>query len=278
MAQKDKATLTALFETGDTPDGTDFADLIDSNLNLVNSTAQSMGGPLITTNLGAAVVSAVEGQFNTVFVSAGLSARNAEFGTLAVSGQSTLGNVSANAMVVTGIVSAEEVVATSGKFGSLTVSADTRLHGDLVVDGVFAVTQGEVGELFISATASVSASAVAVEFIANATSDSTFLVNFEVSANRLVYKGAATRSFLVIANIAVESSQNNTHTELCIAVNSSAQPRTISEAIIGTDVVNLAVHGMVSLAPEDTVSMTINNDPGTAVGYNFHRINFTVKD
>jgi len=46
MAQQDKATLKQAFETGDAPTGSDFENLIDSQLNLAETTAQTINGPV----------------------------------------------------------------------------------------------------------------------------------------------------------------------------------------------------------------------------------------
>ena len=51
MTNRNKASLTALFQTGDIPIGQDYADLIDSNVNLVETAVQTMAGPLSTTEL-----------------------------------------------------------------------------------------------------------------------------------------------------------------------------------------------------------------------------------
>lgn len=51
MTTFNKATLKTFFEQGDIPTGTNYADLIDSCLNLVETGNQSMAGPLTTTEL-----------------------------------------------------------------------------------------------------------------------------------------------------------------------------------------------------------------------------------
>lgn len=53
-----KATLINIFGQGDVPQGTDFANLINSNVNLAETTLQSMLGPLQATEFDAPVVSA----------------------------------------------------------------------------------------------------------------------------------------------------------------------------------------------------------------------------
>ena len=46
MTARAKTTLAALFQTGDTPSGTDFSDFIDSYVNLVETTAQTVASKL----------------------------------------------------------------------------------------------------------------------------------------------------------------------------------------------------------------------------------------
>lgn len=58
MTQLSKQTLTALFETGDVPSGTEYANLIDSYVNQVETGVQSMAGALNPTELITARVSA----------------------------------------------------------------------------------------------------------------------------------------------------------------------------------------------------------------------------
>lgn len=64
MTAKDRPTLKALFETGDVPDGPDYADLVDSYVVLNGSTVQTVASPIIfsaaigTTEVSAQRVSA----------------------------------------------------------------------------------------------------------------------------------------------------------------------------------------------------------------------------
>ena len=60
MTNFNKSTLKTFFETGDVPAGQQYADLIDSNVNLVETAIQNMAGPLFTTELVATRVSATD--------------------------------------------------------------------------------------------------------------------------------------------------------------------------------------------------------------------------
>jgi hypothetical protein len=69
MTTYNKTSLKTYFETNDIPSGDDYANLIDSNLNLVETSQQSMAGPLYTTELTTPKVSA-----SSVTISSNLSA------------------------------------------------------------------------------------------------------------------------------------------------------------------------------------------------------------
>jgi len=47
MSILDRVTLKSVFENGDQPQGSDYANMIDSALNLAETTTQTMNGPLI---------------------------------------------------------------------------------------------------------------------------------------------------------------------------------------------------------------------------------------
>ncbi|MGH8601280.1 MAG: hypothetical protein ACREXR_00400 [Gammaproteobacteria bacterium] len=70
MAQKSRATLKALFEDGDLPDAAAYGDLIDSAVNLIDTTAQSFGFPLTVSAAFAINVCAERVYANTAVVSA----------------------------------------------------------------------------------------------------------------------------------------------------------------------------------------------------------------
>ena len=86
MAQRDKATLKALFQTGDGPSGSDYEDLIDSFLNLAETTVQTIAGNIAFSGgatystLSAAVVGGAQGTFSALNATAAsittLSANN----------------------------------------------------------------------------------------------------------------------------------------------------------------------------------------------------------
>lgn len=104
-----KATLTLLFETGDVPQGGDYANLIDSCVNLAETSAQNMAGSLITTELITPRVSAAN---------------------LGVTGLITVGNLS-----VAGVVSASSIISTLSVTGfGLISTGGARVATDVSAD------------------------------------------------------------------------------------------------------------------------------------------------
>lgn len=86
MTQYNKTSLKTFFETGDVPAGSDYANLIDSYVNQVETAEQAMAGALNTTELITSRVSA--GNVNVT-------------GTLSVTGTTNfIGLVSAASLVV----------------------------------------------------------------------------------------------------------------------------------------------------------------------------------
>lgn len=148
MTQQTRAVNKARFEQGDTPQGTDYVDLIDSYLSLADTTAQAMSSPLAVTGaLGATTVSAATVSANAVNASAAtftilsigtanvskVSAATAVFGTVSAdtvqtsAAHATLisgANVSANALGITGSLTwTAEVTATTVSTGTQTLPA-----------------------------------------------------------------------------------------------------------------------------------------------------------
>lgn len=66
MTIQNKATLATFFETGDIPNGQNYQNLIDSQVNIAETSAQSMAGPLSPTELITARVSATNANVVTL--------------------------------------------------------------------------------------------------------------------------------------------------------------------------------------------------------------------
>lgn len=87
MAAQDRATNKAVFENGDKPQGSDFANLIDSMVTLADSTAQSMTSKLEGPEFATSKVSAADASIS---------------GTLTYTGATTVAAVASGAVTVPG--------------------------------------------------------------------------------------------------------------------------------------------------------------------------------
>jgi len=111
MTAQSRATLKAKFETGDTPTGTDYADLIDSSVSLVDASAQTVASNLVIPEAIISRVSASDGYFAGT-----VSAASAVIDAATVSALTVVGSVT-----VSGAVSANAVYAESINASALTV-------------------------------------------------------------------------------------------------------------------------------------------------------------
>jgi len=108
MTAKSRANLKAAFQTGDTPDGDDFADLIDSFANLTETSGQTLAGNVTLDGLTATTVSAANLFGDTAKVSGAVTAGSVYADTARISGLSTHRNPYGEAFVdVTAITSIE---------------------------------------------------------------------------------------------------------------------------------------------------------------------------
>ena len=105
MTTYNKATLKTFFETGDVPGGSNYADFIDSYVNIVDTALQTMAGPLSTTEVITPRVSAANANVTGVLSAATLSVDSI-----------TTPSITASAATITGIVSADRIVASAGNF------------------------------------------------------------------------------------------------------------------------------------------------------------------
>jgi len=112
MTNYNKTSLKTFFETGDVPDGTDYANLIDSNVNLVETANQVMAGALEATEFIAARVSAanmsITGTSTLVSVMATqIDTTTLNATTVSATTINSVGNIS---------TSAARVIASAGQF------------------------------------------------------------------------------------------------------------------------------------------------------------------
>lgn len=140
MTAQNRATLKAVFETGDVPTGTDYENLIDSFISLVDTSAQSVDSAITFAGSAAftgTVTAATAKVLGGVSVSGALSAN-----TINVSGAMTAGSINVlGAFAVSGAVSVAGGANVSGAMtagsmavlGAMRVSAATSLEGALAV-------------------------------------------------------------------------------------------------------------------------------------------------
>lgn len=102
MAQQTRATNKALFETGDKPDGSNYADLIDSFLSLADTGAQTVTSPVSFSG--------------AISVASGVSANTVEASTASITGTVSAHHVHASSATFIGNV------AVSGKVDGSTAS------------------------------------------------------------------------------------------------------------------------------------------------------------
>lgn len=106
MTTYNKTTLKTFFESGDIPAGTDYANLIDSQVNIVETGTQIMGGALSPTELITARVSATNVNVTGTLTVAGIfSAGNVNFNSVTASAAIVTGGLTGNTASFSGIVS-----------------------------------------------------------------------------------------------------------------------------------------------------------------------------
>lgn len=146
MTTYNKATLATFFQTGDVPDGTDYANLIDSQVNIVESSVQAMGGALSTPELITARVSATN-----VNVTGILSANNLAVNSLTVTTLAAT-TITGSAATFTGSVSASlfngnslSIAVDVSAGGSIYANANRssfNYHGTVTIVSAAGTTQG----------------------------------------------------------------------------------------------------------------------------------------
>lgn len=108
MTAQNRTTNKSKFEQGDTPQGSDYVDLVDSYLSLADTTAQSVSSPLVVSGaVGASTtVSAQSVEASAATITGAVSAASVFADTVAASSASfthmSAANVSANALGITG--------------------------------------------------------------------------------------------------------------------------------------------------------------------------------
>lgn len=244
MTARTKTSLKALFEDGDTTSGTTFADLIDSFLNLVDTSAQSVTSPVTFTTIGATTVSATTIQTTTLALDT-VSASSAYI---------TMGNIT---NVASTTVSASSVYASSMSLGGTEIVS-------------FAMPYG--GYSFTSAAATVIGSAKQEYKAGGGTTITNVSTEFTMPAdNRLLYSDSVARHFHIVAQATVTLAAG-TNQDLGIYVyhyEASAAAGTVlaaSEArttVASTNKEQITTHADVMMKNGDYLELWLSNDTGT---------------
>lgn len=125
MTTYSKQTLATFFQQNDVPSGTDYANLIDSQVNIVETSAQSMAGPLVATE----------------FITPRVSAGNVKVtGSISIDGVTSAVGVFANSLSVATTVSAASVytnvLSCASAVATGTVSAASVFAGTKIINTV----------------------------------------------------------------------------------------------------------------------------------------------
>lgn len=142
-----KATLVLLFEQGDIPTGSNFADLINSSVNLNETTLQTMAGPLSPTELVTARVSGTNAVFTGTMNIGGVTSAKDIYADTVRASAASVALVSATSINVTGDVSAAT--------GTVYASAMRSTNGVLCPPGI------------VSAAGTTQATAALLTFVVN---------------------------------------------------------------------------------------------------------------
>lgn len=134
MTTFNKATLKTFFQTNDVPDGNDYANFIDSYVNIVDTGAQSIASQLTAPEFSSSRISAGNGNFTGTLTIAGQVSADSNFKakSISVSALQITNNVSANKGYFNSDVSVSGNVATS----TLTISGQTSAN-DVNINGEF---------------------------------------------------------------------------------------------------------------------------------------------
>lgn len=147
MTTFNKSTLQNLWINGFVPQGSDYTNLIQSQVNIAETALQAMAGPLSVTELNAPLVSAANATFS---------------GTVSITGALTGGSlnlsssISAASINLTGNVSASNLFSSSTINGSILNIGNVSATSNVVVGGAILATGNIVGGAAIAASAGLS--------------------------------------------------------------------------------------------------------------------------
>lgn len=136
MTNYNKTTLATFFAQGDVPQGTDYANLINSQVNLVETAIQAMAGPLSTTELDTPLVSAAAVNVTGSFTIGG------NFGITGKMSAASL-NVTGDVSAATGTVYASAMRSTNGFIGSVGIVSAAGTAQATAASLTFVVNRGK---------------------------------------------------------------------------------------------------------------------------------------
>lgn len=116
MTNYNKATLITFFQQNDVPQGSDYANLITSQVNLVETALQTMAGPLQMTEVIASRVSSGNGNFTGTMTVAGQVSAKANFKTKSLTASA--------AVINNGTITATLLVSGQTSANNLNVAGD----------------------------------------------------------------------------------------------------------------------------------------------------------
>jgi len=148
MTTYNKNTLKTFFETGDVPGGSDYANLIDSQINIVETGVQTMGGALNPTELITGRVSAGTGVFTGTMTITGITSATTLYADDLRAGNAL---VTVNNLLVTG----------SATTNALTVTTDVSANGTIYASAMRSVN-GFIGGVGVVSAAGTTQGTAAV--------------------------------------------------------------------------------------------------------------------
>lgn len=208
MTIYNKTSLKSFFEQGDVPTGTNYADFIDSNLNLAETAVQAIAGPINPTEVITARVSAGNGVFTgDVRIDGILSAANFSTPSLSVNTINSTGDINC---------SAASVYASAGRFAS------GIYQGSVVISalGTTQATAAPLVSIINRGKGVVDGSSTGYGLLSNRTGLVQYLYNEGASANLWPVPGGTINGLAVNAAFSVAAS--STYTILHVTASSYA--------------------------------------------------------
>lgn len=185
MTVYNKTSLKTFFETGDVPAGQQYADFIDSCVNLAETAQQDMAGPLSVTELVAAQVSAGNITISGSFSAANLGATNLDATNANITNVSA-GTINASTVNAVTLNTTGNISASAASVYASAVRVSDGLYGSTAIVSAAGTTQGAAALLtsFINRVAGVADGVTTgVVIAANRTGLVQYVIGGAASAN-----------------------------------------------------------------------------------------------